>query len=183
MAAFRQAAVKLESNHFGNQHRKRLAEHGGFRFNAADAPAKNAEAIHHGGVRIGADERIGEGLQRYCHSAWKDHASEIFDIYLVADAGVRRNDFEIAENLLSPAQESVALDVALQFEIGIETECVRQLPNLSTWTEWSITSSAGNSGLICLGSPPSSLDRFAHGGEVDDSRNAGEILQAARARA
>ena len=29
------------------------------------------------------------------------------------------------------------------------------LPHSSTWTEWSMTSSAGTSGLICLASPPS----------------------------
>ena len=59
--AFGQAAVQFEADDGGNQHGERLAEHGGFRFNAADAPAEDAEAVDHGGVRIGADERIGEG--------------------------------------------------------------------------------------------------------------------------
>jgi hypothetical protein len=39
-------------------------------------------------------------------------------------------------------------------------------------TEWSITSSAGASGLILVGSPPS----LAHGGEVDDAGDAREVL-------
>ncbi len=30
------------------------------------------------------------------------------------------------------------------------------MPNTSTWTEWSITSSAGTSGLILFASPPRS---------------------------
>ena len=33
------------------------------------------------------------------------------------------------------------------------------------------------SGLIFLGSPPEPLDGGAHGGEVDDARHAGEVLE------
>ena len=43
-------------------------------------------------------------------------------------------------------------------------------------TEWSMTSSAGASGLILVGSPPRSADGLAHGGEVDDAGHAGEVL-------
>ena len=49
-------------------------------------------------------------------------------------------------------------------------------PNLSTCTEWSITSSAGTSGFIFFGSPPS-VHGFAHGGQIDDRGHPGEILQ------
>ncbi len=38
------------------------------------------------------------------------------------DSGVRRNDREVLESCLSPAQERVALFVALEFEFGIEQE-------------------------------------------------------------
>ena len=40
--AFRQPAVELEAHHFGDQHRERLAKHGGLRFDPADTPAENA---------------------------------------------------------------------------------------------------------------------------------------------
>ena len=40
----------------------------------------------------------------------------------MADAGVRRNDFEILKTFLAPAQEGVALDIALHFEFGVEGE-------------------------------------------------------------
>ena len=83
----------------------------------------------------------------------EDYAREVFEIYLVADAGIRRHDFEILKTLLSPAKKSVTLDIALHFEVGIESEA-SAAPNWSTCTEWSITSSAGSSGLIFLGSPP-----------------------------
>ena len=39
--AFRQLAGQAEADHFGDQHRDRLAEHGGFRLDAADAPAQD----------------------------------------------------------------------------------------------------------------------------------------------
>ena len=38
----------------------RLPEHARLGFDAADAPADNAEAVDHRRVRIGADERVGE---------------------------------------------------------------------------------------------------------------------------
>ncbi len=42
----------------------RLAEHGGLGLDAADAPAEHAQAVDHGGVRVGADERIGVSEHR-----------------------------------------------------------------------------------------------------------------------
>ena len=71
------------------------------------------------------------------------------------DAGVGRDDLEVVERALAPAQEGVALAVALELELGVARER-RRVANSSTCTEWSITSSAGSSGLICAGSPPRS---------------------------
>ena len=121
--AFGQPSVEFESDDSGDQHRERLAEHGGFRFDAADAPAEDAEAVDHRGVRIGADERIGEGEPRAIFLLLENDAREIFEIDLVADARVWRDDFEILESFLAPAQEGVALDVALHFEVGVEEKC------------------------------------------------------------
>ena len=51
------------------------------------------------------------------------------------------------------------------------------MPNSSTCTEWSITSSTGCSGLIRRGSPPMRGHGVAHGGQVDHGGHAGEVLQ------
>ena len=59
--AFLELAGQPEADHLGQQHRHRLAEHGGLRLDAADAPAEHAEAVDHGGVRIGADAGVGIG--------------------------------------------------------------------------------------------------------------------------
>ncbi len=59
--ALAQLARQLEADHLRDEHGDRLAEHRGLRLDAADAPAEHREAVHHGGVRIGADQRVGVG--------------------------------------------------------------------------------------------------------------------------
>ncbi len=63
-----QGAGEPHAGSDGGQQGDGLAEHGGFGFDAADAPAENAEAVDHGGVRIGADEGVGPGEEEL--SAW-----------------------------------------------------------------------------------------------------------------
>ncbi len=49
--AFLQLAGQLEADNFGQKHRDRLAEHGGFSFDTTDTPAENAEAVDHRRMR------------------------------------------------------------------------------------------------------------------------------------
>ena len=53
-------------------------------------------------------------------------------------------------------EKLVALAVALVVEVDVGQRTRGEVPNASTCTEWSITSSTGCSGLIRAGSPPSS---------------------------
>src|SRR3984957_13582627 len=117
--------MQLESDYSGNQHGKRLTEHRRFGLNSSHAPAENAEAVDHRGVRIGANQRIGKGRPYAVFFCAEHHAREIFEIYLVANSGIRRDNLEIIETLLSPAQKAVALDVTLHFQVSIETERIR----------------------------------------------------------
>ena len=71
------------------------------------------------------------------------------------DAGPGRHDPQVAERGLGPAQELVALAVALVLALDVEGERAG-VPNRSTWTLWSMTRSAGTSGLTRAGSPPRS---------------------------
>ena len=109
--AFGQAVDQPEADDLGNQHRDRLAEHRGLRLDAADAPAHHAKPVHHRRVRVGADERVGIGQRAAVSGFREDHAREVLEIDLMDDAGVGRNDAEILEGLLPPAQEHVALAV------------------------------------------------------------------------
>ena len=62
---------EAESHDLGDQHRHRLAEHGGFGLDAAHAPAEHAEAVDHRGVRVGADEGVGVDLRDRPLAPWR----------------------------------------------------------------------------------------------------------------
>jgi hypothetical protein len=59
--AFGQAAVELEADDLGKQHVDRLSQHAGLGLDAAHAPAQHPEAVDHGGVAVGAHQRVGIG--------------------------------------------------------------------------------------------------------------------------
>src|SRR5207247_10773686 len=80
-----------------------------------DGPTEDAEAVDHGRVRVGAEQRVGEGDA----VSPVDHACEELEVDLVDDAGVRRDDLEVVERTLAPAQEGVALAVPLELELGV----------------------------------------------------------------
>ena len=69
------------------------------------------------------------------------------------------DDLQVGERLLAPAQEGIALAVALELELDVaaEGEAGGELVDLD---EWSITSSAGMTGLISPGPPPRSCIAF-----------------------
>ena len=113
-------AAQLEADHARDEHRHRLAEHRGLGLDAADAPAEDAEAVDHGGVRVGADAGVGVGDA----AALEHHAGQVLDVDLVHDAGARGDDLEVVERGLAPAQELVALTVALVLELDVLLERV-----------------------------------------------------------
>ena len=110
---------QFETDHRRQQHGDGLAEHAGLGLDAADTPAKNAEAVDHGGVGIGADHGIGIDLALRIA---EDHRREILQVHLMDDAGIGRHHAEIAERRLAPAQQDVAFAIALEFEERIEIE-------------------------------------------------------------
>ena len=108
--AGRQCAGQAETDNFGNQQRTGTAEHRDFGLDTADAPADDAQAVDHRGVGIGAEDAIGISLTG---GRDEDDRREILDIDLMDDAGIGRNDAEIGEGALAPAQELIAfLDCA-----------------------------------------------------------------------
>jgi hypothetical protein len=168
-------AGQLEADDFRQQHGDRLAEHRGLRLDAADAPAENAEAVDHGGVRIGADAgvRIGDGLAVLFLGP--DGLAEIFQVDLVADAGAGRHDAEVLEGLLAPFQEAVALAVALVFLLDIMGEGHRraELVDDHRVVDDEID---GHQRVDLLRVAAKRDHRVAHRREIDDGGNAGEVL-------
>ena len=117
--AITEFAIKFETNDIRQQHVHRLAEHDRLRFNAADTPAQYSEAVDHGGMRVGAYERVGESQSVSAILLGHDHIGQILQVDLVDDAGHRRDDTEVAECPLSPFQEFITLTVALELDLGI----------------------------------------------------------------
>ena len=50
----------------------------------------------------------------------EDDAREVLEVDLVDDAGVGRDDAEVVERVLAPAEERVALPVARELELGVQ---------------------------------------------------------------
>ncbi len=105
------------------QHRDRLAEHRGLGLDAAHSPTEHAEAVDHRRVRVGADERV--GIREAVAVAEHDLREEL-EVHLVADAAVGREHAQRLERLLRPAQERVALAVALVLELGVARRARRR---------------------------------------------------------
>ena len=92
------------------------------------------------------------------------------------DSGVGRDDAEIVQRFLSPAQERVALLIALELEVGVDEErrfrpvlvdlhrvVDDEIDRLERIDQPRIAAESG--------------ERVAHGGEIDDGGNSGEILE------
>ncbi len=92
------------------------------------------------------------------------------------DAGARRDDLEVAERRLAPAQEGVALAVALELELDVppEREPGRVLVDLHAVVDDEL----GRDQRIDLRRVAAEVGhRVPHRREVDDGRHAGEVLE------
>ena len=170
--ALAQLAAELEADHARDQHRHRLAEHRRLGLDPADAPAQHAEAVDHRRVRVGPDERV--GIQ---HAVVLEHdAGEVLEVDLVDDAGVRRHGLEALERRLAPAQERVALAVALVLLLGVDPERLRRAEGVDL--DGVVDHQLDRHERVDRRRVAAHLGhRVAQRGEVDDARDAGEVLQ------
>src|SRR5690606_19904920 len=97
-AAFAQLALQVDADDVRGQEIDRLAQHAGFGFDAAHAPADAADAVDHGGVRVGADQ----GVRVVDVALFHDAARQVFQVDLVDDAEARRHHAEGVEGLHAP---------------------------------------------------------------------------------
>jgi hypothetical protein len=164
-------AGQLEPDDPRDQHRDRLAEHGGLRLDAADAPTEHAETVDHRRVRVGADHSV-----RICGPvAIHHHARQVLDVDLVHDAGAGWHDLELVERRLSPAEELVALLVAAVLELDVALERVRAAEDVGD--DRVVDDELGRRERVDLrGIAAEVTDGLAHRGEVDDARHTREVL-------
>ena len=92
------------------------------------------------------------------------------------DPGPGRDDLEVAEALLSPAQERVALAVSLELELDVPREGVARAEqvDLNRVVDHELDR---NQGIDLLRVPAEVGHRVPHRREIDDRRHAREVLQ------
>ncbi len=170
--ALGQLAREPEADDLRHEHRDRLAEHRGLGLDPAHAPAEDAEAVDHRRVRVGADERVREGPA----AAGLDHAREELEVDLVHDPGVGRDDLDVVERALAPAQEGIALAVPLELELGVPAD--REPRGEVVHLHGVVDHELGGEERVDLRRVAAEVaHRVAHRGEVDDRGHAGEVLQ------
>ena len=173
--AGRDRAGELEADDLRDEHRHGLTEHRGLGLDAADAPPEHTEAVHHRGVRVGADAGVGVGTQHTTHGAVVDDLGEVLDVDLVDDAGPRRDDLEVVERGLAPAQELVALAIALVLDLDVALE--RVLGPEQVRDDGVIDDELCGRQRVDLRRVAAEVgDGLAHRREVDDAGNTGEVL-------
>ena len=89
---------------------------------------------------------------------------------------VGRHHAEIAERLLAPAQKLVALAVAIEFLLGVDQEggIGARFIDLNRVVDHQVD---GLQGVDTFRGAAEAHDGVAHGGQVDDSGDAGEVLK------
>ena len=92
------------------------------------------------------------------------------------DAGVGRHDAEIAEGVLAPAQERVALLVARELELGVQLKRVglAEVVDLHGVIDHELDRLQRVDPVRIAAEP---RDAVAHRRQIDDRRHAGEVLQ------
>ena len=170
-------AGEAEADDLRDQHRDGLAEHGSLSLNAADAPAEDAKAIDHGGVRVRADEGVWVGKDQAVRAgrSGEDDAGEVFQVDLVADAHAGGDGGKVVEGGLAPFEEGVALAIALELERGVKVIGVggAELVNLDGVVDDELR---GLEGVDFFGVAAKGAHGIAHGGKIDDGGDAGEVL-------
>ncbi len=106
----------------------------------------------------------------------KNHPRQTFKIHLVNNPGVRRNDLEVAERLLPPAEEGIALAIALELHLLVDAERIRRAEGIDL--HGMVDDQLGRQQRVdarrIVAQAPHGI---AHGGQIDDGGHAGEVLK------
>jgi len=173
----REFASEVDADDFRGEEGERLTEHSRFGFDSADAPANDAETVDHGGVGIGADERVGVSEEGTIGLFFgKNATSEVLEVNLVNDADAWGDDAKGLESLLAPLKEFVAFAVTFKFVLHVEHEGLLGAVDvdLDGVIDDEIDGDEGFDELRIFFEPS---DGIAHSGEIDEKGYASEVLQ------
>ena len=160
----------------GNDHTDRLAQHHRFGLDAPDAPAEDSHGVDHGGVGVGADEGVGMGDRPGTGAGHRHHRRQELHVDLVDDPLAGRDDPQVGEGLLGPPGEPVPLGVALVLDGKVDRERIRGAGHVHL--QRVVHDQVGGNDRIDHGSvTAAAVQGAAHGGQPDQRRDAGEVLQ------
>ena len=136
---------------------------------------EHAQRVDHGGVAVGADAGVGECLLEPAGRLGPHRLRQVLEVDLVADAGAGRHHAEVVEGACAPAQELVALLVALVLDLDVLLEGVGRAEEIDL--HGMVDDEVDRHQRVDLGGVAAQpLHGVAHGGKVDDGRHAGEVL-------
>ncbi|GBD09832.1 hypothetical protein HRbin22_02093 [Candidatus Thermoflexus japonica] len=174
--ALGETARQANADHLRDAHIVRLAQHHRFGLDAAHAPAQHPQGVDHRRVGIRAHQGVREGHRLPIHLAGLDHLRQVFQVHLVDDAGAGGDHPEVPEGLLGPAQQRIALPVALEllFHIQVKGQLRPEEIHLDGVVDHQI---GGDQGVDPPGIPAEALHRRAHRREIHHRGDAGEVLE------
>ena len=150
--------AELEADDLRDEHRDRLAEHRRLGLDPADAPAEHAQAVDHRRVRVGPDQRVRVRQRRLASAvrcATKTTRARYSRLTWWTMPVSGRDDLEVVGSRSAPSGGTRNARGCAGTRSSALMSKASAVPASSTWTEWSMTSSTGWSGLIFFGSPPS----------------------------
>src|SRR5262249_39600540 len=116
---FSQGAFEMDADDIRGQEINWLAKHASFSFYSADAPAHNAKAVDHRGVRVGSHQRVriyrGHAVRLLVTR--ENSLGQVLEIDLVNDANARWHDLESLKSLHSPLEKLITLTIASKLHL------------------------------------------------------------------
>ena len=168
--------MKAHPDHHRGEQEERLAEHAGLGLDTADPPAEDADAVDHGGVRVGPDHGVGKGGANPVDLPDGHRLGQVLEVDLVDDAHPRRHHAEAVERLLGPAEQGVALVVALVLALDVASIGVGTAVGVDLHRV--VDDQVDRDQRVdAAGVAPAALHGAPHRGQVDDRGDAGEVLE------
>ena len=168
--------MEPEAEHARDEHGERLPEHRRFGLDAAHAPPEDAEAVDHRRVAVRADDGVGVGHALAPRRVVEHDPGQVLEVHLVDDARARRDDLEVVERRLPPAQEGVALVVPLELTLRVDEERPRRAERVHLHRV--VDDEFARHERVDRGRVAAEFrHRVAHRGQVHHRRHAGEVLQ------
>ena len=173
---FGQLAGQAETDDLGQQHVDGLAEHHRLGLDTPNAPSDHAQPVDHRRVAVRAHHAVRHRHHHAVDLAHGHDVGQVLQVDLVDDARGGRHHAKPVKRLLTPTEELVPFEVALELTVGVDAQGIGRAEriHLNRMVDDQVDR---HEGVDSAGVPAEHPERVAHGGQVDHGRHAGEILE------